>query len=139
MAATLKLEIVTPERTAFSGDVYSVVMPTVDGEIGVFPDHIPLITAIEPGELVVAMDGGKQEYLAVGEGFVEVTGDHVWVMTDMAIEMHEIDEDAAKKAIERAKRAMEEKLSAEEHAATKATLARSLAQLKLTQRRRPGG
>jgi F-type H+-transporting ATPase subunit epsilon len=129
MPNTLRLEIVTPERTAYSGDVQSVVLP----------QHIPLVTAIEPGELVVVLPGGEEDYLAIGEGFVQVTGVHVWVMTDMAIEMNEIDEEAALKAVERAQRAMQEKLSDEEHASTKAALARSLAQLNLRERRRRAG
>ncbi len=136
MPNTLRLEIVTPERTAYSGDVQSVLLPGVDGELQILPQHIPLVTAIEPGELAVVLPNGEEDYLAVGEGFVEVTGAHVWVMTDMAIEMSEIDEEAALKAIERAQRAMQEKLSDEEHAATKAALARSLAQINLKERRR---
>ncbi len=136
MAETLQLEIVTPERTAWSGEALSVVLPGIDGELGILPGHIPLITAITPGEIIVTQSGGKVEYLAVGEGFVEATAEHVWVMTDMAIDMHEIDEDAARKAVERARQAMEEKLSDEEHATAKASLARSLAQLNLRQRKR---
>ncbi len=136
MPNALRLEIVTPERTAYSGDVLSVILPSFDGEVQILPQHIPLVTAIQPGELTVVLPSGEEEYLAVGEGFVKVTGEQVWVMTDMAIEMSEIDEEAALKAVERAQRAMQEKLSDEEHAATKAALARSLAQLSLKERRR---
>ena len=69
MAATLRLEIVTPEARAYSDDVELVVLPAAEGEMGVYPQHIPLITQLKPGELVVTK-GGKQIALAVGEGFV---------------------------------------------------------------------
>ncbi len=70
--ATLRLEIVTPEARAYSDDVDLVVIPAVDGEMGVYPMHVPLMTQIKPGELVVTK-GPKTFHLAVGEGFVEIT------------------------------------------------------------------
>ena len=101
MAATLRLEIVTPEARAYSDDVELVVLPAVEGEMGVYPQHIPLITQLKPGELVVTK-GGKQIALAVGEGFVEVTGEKVSVLVDMALQESEIDEKAVEEAIARA-------------------------------------
>src|SRR6185295_7649496 len=94
MAATLHLEIVTPEKLAYSSDVESVVIPAAEGEMGVLPMHIPLMTQIRAGELVISK-GGHKEYLAVGEGFVTVTQTSVNVLTDMAIEWEHIDEGAA--------------------------------------------
>src|SRR6186997_3007722 len=99
--ATLRLEIVTPESKAYSDDVELVVLPAVDGEMGVYPMHVPVMTQIHPGELVVTK-GGKTTHLAVGEGFVEITGDHVNVLVDMAIEEKAIDEGAAEAAVKRA-------------------------------------
>ena len=101
MAATLRLEIVTPEARAYSDDVELVVLPAVEGEMGVYPQHIPLITQLKPGELVVTKDG-KKIHLAVGEGFVEVTGTTVSVLVDMALTEGDIDENAAEEAVKRA-------------------------------------
>ena len=132
---TLKLEIVTPEKVAYSDDVESVVLPAVEGEMGVLPMHIPVLTQIKPGELVVAKGGAKQ-YLAVGEGFVSVDQTSVKVMTDMALGWEAIDESAAEAAVARAKETMARKdLGAEETAAVQAALAKSLAQLHVKRRR----
>ncbi|MGF1655477.1 MAG: ATP synthase F1 subunit epsilon [Verrucomicrobiales bacterium] len=135
MADTLTLEIITPEKAAYSAPVEMVILPGVEGELGILPRHIPLVTEIKSGDLVITKDG-KQEYLAVGEGFVEVTGDRCVVLTSMALEESEIDEDAAAKAIERAQKAMEEKLTDEDQAAYQAELLRSMAMLNLKRRRR---
>lgn len=136
MAATLRLEIVTPEARAYSADVEMVVLPAVEGEMGVYPQHIPLITQIKPGELVVTQ-GGRQTALAVGEGFVEVTGNKVSVMVDMALQEADIDESAAEAAIKRAEaRLKEEHIGDEEAAMVQAAIAKSLAQLHVKRRRR---
>ena len=134
--ATLKLEIVTPEKIAYSDDVDSVVLPAVEGEMGVLPMHIPVLTQIKPGELVVSK-GGTKQYLAIGEGFVSVDQTSVKVMTDMALASEHIDEGAAEAAVQRAKEAMARKdLGSEETAAVQAALAKSLAQLHVKRRRR---
>ncbi|HET6406536.1 MAG TPA: ATP synthase F1 subunit epsilon [Chthoniobacteraceae bacterium] len=137
MAATLRLEIVTPESKAYSDDVELVVLPAVEGEIGVYPMHVPLLTQILPGELVVTK-GGQTQHLAVGEGFVEVTGERVNVLVDMAIEERAIDESAAEAAVKRAEEALAKahELGSEEAAAVQAALAKSLAQLHVKRRRR---
>jgi F-type H+-transporting ATPase subunit epsilon len=137
MAATLRLEIVTPESKAYSDDVELVVLPAVEGEMGVYPMHVPLMTQILPGELVVIKDG-KTQHLAVGEGFVEITQNHVNVLVDMAIEEREIDESAAEAAVKRAEEALAKahEMGSEESAAVQAALAKSLAQLHLKRRRR---
>lgn len=135
MAATLKLEIVTPEATAYSEDVEMVTLPGVEGELGVYPNHVPLLTTLNPGELRVLKDG-KETFLAIGEGFVEVTGTSVSVLTDMALDLAGIDEHAAEAAIARAKAAMKEDLGSEEVAAVQASLQKALAQLHVKRRRR---
>ncbi len=133
---TLRLEIVTPESRAYSDDVEFVVLPAIEGEMGVFPQHVPLITAIKPGELVVTKDG-KQTHLAVGEGFVEITGEKVSVLVDMALTEEVIDEKAAEEAVKRAEaRLKEEHLDGEESALVQAAIAKSLAQLHVKRRRR---
>src|SRR6476620_7194683 len=91
MALTLKLEIVTPQATVFSSDVDLVTLPTADGEIGIYPQHVRLITQLVPGEIIVSKDG-QDTYLAVGEGLVDVDAAHVSTLTDMAVRAADIDE-----------------------------------------------
>jgi F-type H+-transporting ATPase subunit epsilon len=135
MAETLKLEIVTPQEIAFSEDVEMVTLPAVTGQIGVYPHHVRLITQIEPGEVIVTR-GGEDRFLAVGEGLVEITGDRVSIVTDMAIPSERIDEARVEEARQRAAARLEEKISDEEVASVNASLARSLAQLQVRRRRR---
>jgi F-type H+-transporting ATPase subunit epsilon len=132
--ATLKLEIVTPEATTYSEDVDFVVLPGSEGELGVYPRHVPLLTTLKPGELRV-LRNGRETVLAVGEGFVEIKADAVSVLTDMALESAQIDAAAAEAAVERAKAAMKEDHSAEEVAAIQASLQKALAQLHVKRRR----
>jgi F-type H+-transporting ATPase subunit epsilon len=133
--ATLKLEIVTPEATAYSEDVEMVTLPGSEGELGVYPNHVPLLTTLNPGELRV-LKGGKESFLAIGEGFVEITGSTVSVLTDMALEPAVIDESAAEAAVARAQAAMKDDLGKEEVAAVQASLQKALAQLHVKRRRR---
>jgi len=135
MASTLRLEIVTPESTAYSEDVEMVTLPGTEGELGVYPNHVPLLTALNPGELRVMKDG-KENFLAIGEGFVEITATKVSVLTDMAIAPAAIDENAAEAAVARAKAAMKEDLGSEEVAAIQASLQKALAQLHVKRRRK---
>ncbi len=135
MAATLKLEIVTPEATAYSEDVEMVTLPGVEGELGVYPNHVPLLTTLNPGELRV-LKGGQEIFLAIGEGFVEITGTSVSVLTDMALDVSAIDENAAEAAVARAKAAMKEDLGSEEIASVQAALSKAMAQLHVKRRRR---
>ena len=131
--ATLKLEIVTPEAKIYSEDVDIVTLPGVEGEMGIYPMHVPLMTQVVAGELV-ARKGGQDYFLAIGEGFVEITGERVAVMTDMAIKAENIDEVKAEEARKRAEARLAEKLNDEEAAMVSAALAHSLAQLKVKRR-----
>ncbi len=133
MAATLKLEIVTPEARAFSEDVEMVTLPGVEGEMGIYPDHVPLLTQIVPGEVIIRKDG-KDQFLAVGEGFVEITGDRVAILTDMAMAAENIDEVKAEEARKRAEARLAEHLDEEQTALVNAALTHSLAQLKVKRR-----
>jgi F-type H+-transporting ATPase subunit epsilon len=133
--ATLKLEIVTPEGRAYSDDVAMVVLPSIEGEIGVYPAHVPLMTQLSPGELRITKDGKTTE-LVVGTGFIEVTGDSVSVLTDSALGEAEIDENGTEEAIRRAQAALRDKnLSSDDTAEVEASLARSLAQIRFKRRR----
>lgn len=97
----LTLEIVTPEAKVYSDTIDSVVIPTVEGEIGVLPGHIPLLTQVESGELRVTK-GNISSLLAVGGGFAQIDGDHVRVLAEHAITEEKIDEHAAEEAMRRA-------------------------------------
>lgn len=133
MAGTLKLEIVTPDAKVFSEDVEMVTLPGVEGEMGIYPQHVPLLTQIVPGE-IIARRGGQDFFLAIGEGFVEVTGDRVSVLADMAIKAENIDEAKAEEARQRAEARLNEHLNDEDMAAVQAALAHSTAQLKVKRR-----
>src|SRR5438034_6218227 len=98
---TLRLEIVTPEEKIYSEHVEIVTFPGSEGERGVHPKHVPLLTTLVPGELRV-IKNGREPALAIGEGFVEIRTDAVSVLTDMALESEKIDVAAAEAAVERA-------------------------------------
>lgn len=130
MAATFKLEIVTPEAKAFSDDVEMVSLTGIDGEMGIYPQHMPLMTQLVAGE-VLARKNGQNIPLAVGDGFVQITGDRVAILTDMAIKADDIDEAKAEEAMKKAEARLAQKLSDEEAATVQASLAHATAQLKV--------
>ena len=135
MALTLKLEIATPEGTVYSEDAELVTIPAVEGEMGVYPQHIRLMTKLVPGELSFHRNG-QVNFLAVGEGLVEVTGNRISILTDMAVPAEKIDEVKAEQERLRADAQLRAQLSAQDLATVNATLARSLAQLSVKRRGR---
>ncbi len=134
MAEMLTLEIVTPEGTVRYDEVELVTLPALENQIGVYPHHVPLMTQMVPGEIIVRRDG-RDLFIATGEGLIEVTADRVSVLTDLAVEADRIDEAKAEEARRRAEARLREKLSDEEVASVNASLARSLAQLRVRRRR----
>jgi F-type H+-transporting ATPase subunit epsilon len=136
--ATLKLEIITPDTKVFEGDVEFVELPGAEGDMGVFPQHEAMVTELKAGELRITQKG-KVQVLAIGEGFAEITGNSIAVMTDGAVNEKEIDEKAAEIAVKRAEELLKSNtLQGEELEATQAALARSLAQIKVKRRRHAG-
>ena len=111
-----------------------VTLPGSEGELGVYPKHVPLLTALVAGELRVLKDG-RESSMAIGEGFVEIKGDAVSVLTDMALASEKIDVAAAEAAVERAKAAMKEDQTPQQVAAIQASLQKALAQLHVKRRR----
>src|SRR5436305_112297 len=107
---TIRLEVVTPDGVVYSEEVDMVTLPAVDGQIGILPMHVPLMTQMVPGEMIVRRSG-EDESLAVGEGLVEVTNDHVAVLTDLAVTAENIDEANAEEARQRAEDRLREKLA----------------------------
>jgi F-type H+-transporting ATPase subunit epsilon len=134
MANTLKLEIVTPEAVALSEDVEMVTLPGVEGELGIYPQHVPLMTQIVPG-LVIAKKGAQELTIAVGEGLVEITGDRVSLLTGLAVSA-DTDEAEAEAARKRAEARRSERLGTEAAAVVEAAVTHSLAQLKVKRRQR---
>ena len=133
MANTLRLEIVTPDAKTYSEEVEMVTVPAAEGEMGIYPQHVPVLTQIIAGEIIVRKNG-RDFFLAVGEGFMEVTGERVAIMTDMAIRAENIDEPRVEEARRRAEARLAEQLDDEESAMVSAALAHSLAQLKVKRR-----
>jgi F-type H+-transporting ATPase subunit epsilon len=132
---TIKLEIVTPEAKTYSEDVDMVTLDGGDGQMGILPQHMPLMTQLVAGEITVRKNG-ENIHLAVGDGFVQVTGDKISILTDMAIRAENIDEAKAEEARQRAEARLAEKITDEEAASAGAALAHSLAQLKVKRLRR---
>ena len=135
MAATIKLEIVTPEAKIFSDDVDMVTLTGTEGEMGILPQHMPLMTQLVAGE-VIAQKGKDTIFIAVGDGFVQVTGDRVAILTDMAIEADNIDEAKAEEARQLAEGRLAQKITDEEAAHIQAALAHATTQLKVKRLRK---
>lgn len=136
---SLTLEIVTPEARVYSDTVDNVVIPTVEGEIGVLPGHLPLLSQVTDGELRVAK-GSATETLVIGDGFVQVQGDKVSVLAEHAIEENSIDEDAVEKAMQRAQAELQDakgsKIDAAEIERLESVVRFSVAQLLIKKKRR---
>jgi F-type H+-transporting ATPase subunit epsilon len=136
---SLTLEIVTPEARVYSDTVDNVVIPTLEGEIGVLPRHLPLLSQVTDGELRVAK-GSNTETLVIGDGFVQVQGDKVSVLAEHAIEENSIDEDAVEKAMQRAQTELQEaknsKIDPAEIERLESVVRFSVAQLLIKKKRR---
>lgn len=131
----LNLKIVTPEEEVLSEIVDQVNVSTSEGELGILPNHAALMAKLVPGELRIKK-GGKISHFAIGDGFLEVAGNSLTIMTDLAQDADDIDEKAVDQARKRAEEALEQKLGNEEYAETLAALEKSLAQLKVKRRHR---
>jgi len=135
----LTLEIVTPEARVYSDTVDNVVIPTVEGEIGILPGHLPLLSQVADGELRVTK-GGVTEGLVVGDGFVQIQGDKVSILAEHAIEESSIDENVVEKAMQRAQSALNEakdsKIDPAEIERLESVVRFSIAQLGIKRRRR---
>jgi F-type H+-transporting ATPase subunit epsilon len=136
---SLTLEIVTPEARVYSDTVDNVVIPTLEGEIGVLPRHLPLLSQVTDGELRVAK-GSNTKTLVIGDGFVQVEGDKVSVLAEHAIEENSIDEDAVEKAMQRAQTELQDaknsKIDPAEIERLESVVRFSVAQLLIKKKRR---
>ena len=142
--ATLHLEVISAERLVYSDDVSAVIAPGIDGELGILPHHAPLLTVLEPGELLIRKDG-EETYVAVSGGFLEVMANHVVVLADAVERAEEIDEQRALEAIRRAEERLAGRQSDVDLALAVAAMRRAQTRLKIARRRRkdtpslPGG
>jgi F-type H+-transporting ATPase subunit epsilon len=132
----LKCEIITQERRVFDGEVDIVIAPGTEGEMGILPQHAPLVAALDYGELRVRQ-GGQVSSFAIGGGVIQVSNDHVIVLADSAEQADEIDMARAEEARRRAQRTMEEgpPEDPEAYAALQAALQRANLRLKVAARR----
>jgi F-type H+-transporting ATPase subunit epsilon len=133
--ATTRLEIVTAERVVFSEDVDVVIAPGIEGQLGVLPHHAPLMTTLEPGELLVRR-GGEELSLAITGGFVEVRPDRIIILADAAERAEEIDVARAEEAKRRAEERLKERAPEVDLLRAEAALRRSLTRLEVVARRK---
>ena len=133
--ATFKLEIVTAERMVFSDEVTALLAWGVEGQLGILPHHAPLMTMLQPGDLMIRKDR-EEEYLALSGGFLEVRPDKVIILADACEGADEIDVVRAEEAKKRAQETMKAAPMTVDAASAEAALRRSLARLKVAERRR---
>ncbi len=133
--ATFRLEIVTAERLVYSDDIDALVAWGVEGQLGILPHHAPLMTMLHPGDLMIRKDK-EEEYLAISGGFLEVRPDKVIILADACERIDEIDIARAEEAKKRAQETMKAAPLSVEGARAEAALRRSLARLKVAERRR---
>lgn len=134
---SLHLTITTPERIVLESEVSSVNVPTVDGEIGLLPDHIPLVSLLAPGELHAVTTAGEEQIMAVSGGFIEVRDNAVVILADTAEKAEEIDEVRAQAGREKALKLMQERATDDVgFADAQAAMAKELARLKVVRKRR---
>jgi F-type H+-transporting ATPase subunit epsilon len=133
MSSTFELEIVTPERKFFSGQIETIVLKTPDGEMGILAGHTPMVVAVSIGPIRIKQNG---EWLdaVLNEGFMEIKQDKTVILTDSAEWPDEIDVNRAKAAQERAQERLQRQLSQAEYIRSQAALTRALARLKVGKR-----
>ena len=131
--SSLKLDVVTAERTVYSEDVDTIIAPGMEGQLGILPHHAPLMTILQAGELVVRR-GSEEDTLAISGGFLEVRPDRVIILADQAERAEEIDVDRAEAAKKRAEERLSEKVTDIDTAMVEASLRRAIARLTVAEK-----
>ncbi len=134
----MDLEIITPEKVVYQGEVGEIYIKTTDGPLGIFPHHINLFSKIVPGELKLKVSGHEQ-FMALTGGFMEVSNNKVTILADYAVPAEEIQVERALEAKKRAEELLKKKetqLDAREFAATQAELAKAIVELQVANRKR---
>jgi F-type H+-transporting ATPase subunit epsilon len=130
MAKTLRVEIVSAEESVYSGEAAMVIAPGAAGELGIMPEHVPLITRIKPGTVrVLPADGGEEEVIYVSGGIMEVQPDVVTILADTSVRAHNLDEAKAMEAERLAREAIAHRAGDMEIAEAQAHLAEATAQI----------
>ncbi len=136
--ATMQLEIISAERQVYSDEVDVVVAPGIDGELGILPHHAPLMTVLQPGEVLVRKDG-EETYLAVTGGFMEVIGNKVTILADACERSDEIDEARAQEAVARAQERISSHATDMQLEQAVGSMRRAQVRLNVSRRRRTRG
>ena len=132
----MQLDIITAERVVYSDQVSIVVAPGIEGELGILPNHAPLLTTLQPGEIRVVKEGEEDTFIAVSSGFLEVMANKVVILTDTAERAEEIDEARAQEAVQRAQESLEHRTTDMDLERAMASLRKSQSRLKVVRRRR---
>lgn len=130
MPKTLNLDVITPDRTLLSREIESLIVPAVEGYLGVLPNHAPMIVGLVPGMVKYRADG-KLNYLAVGGGFMEIATGGVTLLADSAEKPEEIDRERAQAAKERAEKRLKERPPGLDVLRAEMALKRALARLRV--------
>jgi len=138
MATTMQLDIVSAETEIFSGTVNAVFAPAIVGDVGIYPQHTPLVTRLKPGELKIEVDGEEDRFIFVSGGMLEVQPDVVTVLSDTAIRAEDLDETMALEAKQHAEELLKDKKSEVDSARALAELAEAAAQLRMIEKFRKG-
>lgn len=136
--APMRLEIITAEREVYADDVDIIVAPGVEGQLGILPHHAPLMTALQPGEILIRKDG-EPSYLAVTGGFMEVIANRVTILAEACEYSEEINEERAQAAMERAQERLRTQSSELELSEALSSVRRAQTRLNIARRRRPRG
>jgi len=139
MAMTIHVDIVSAEKSIFSGNVEMVFAPAIMGEVGIMPQHTPLLTRLKPGEVRLKLPGGEEEFFYVSGGILEIQPHVVTVLADTAARAHDLDEAAAQEAKVRAEEALKDQKSEINYARAQADLAEAVAQLNALKRLKKKG
>ena len=134
----MRLEIITAEQEVYSQDVDALVAPGIEGQLGILPHHAPLMTVLQPGEIMIRQDG-EETYLAVTGGFMEVLGNKVTILADACERSDEINEERAQAAVQRASERLAQRGSDMELTRAAASMRRAQVRLNVVQRRRRRG
>ena len=134
--APMRLEIITAEREVYADDVDVLVAPGLEGQLGILPHHAPLMTVLQPGELMIRKDG-EETYLAVTGGLLEVIGNKVTILADACEHSQEIDEERAQAAVDRAREELGRADANQQLALAAVSMRRAQIRLNVVRRRRP--
>ncbi len=127
---SLILEIITPEKVIYKNEVDEIMAPTINGQIGILPGHVGLVSKVVPGELIIRK-GNNQELLAITGGFLEVEKNKITILADYAIRAEDIEVAKAEEAQKRAEKLMEEKLTEEEFRVNEAEMIKAITELRV--------